>query len=163
MIYERGKLRYAIYLFVLALLLQYSLALPVMETSRVALARLDRRQPNHHQQRGRQCLAAQANPDSIQPTPEHIIEVLGPRQVENFVLSLPLEGRTDQQTRTGRGRNEIGDGAKTVLCRGVWPFPSKAVAEPRHVQAVYFVEWQNERRERQAVHVRLVNACSIVL
>ncbi len=161
MIYERGKLRYAICFCVLALLLQYSLALPVMETSRAALARLDRRQPN--QQRGRQCLTVQANPDSIQPTPEHIAEVLGPRQVENFLLSLPLEGRTDQQTRTGRGRNEIGEGAKTVLCRGVWPFPPKAVTEPRHVRAVYFVEWQNERRERQAVHVRLVNAYSIVL
>ena len=158
MIYERGKLQYAIYFCVLALLLQYSLALPVMEASRPALA-LD---GHHRQQRGRQCLTAQANLDSIQPTPEHIIEVLGSRQVENFVLSLPLE-RTDQQTRTGRDR---GEGARTVLCRGVWPFPPKALTEPRRVRAVYFMEWQNERRERHAIHVSwsmLYCWCSVVI
>ena len=160
MIYERGKLRYAIYFCVLALLLQYSLALPVMEASRQALA-LD----GHHQQqqRGRQCLTAQANPDSIQPIPEHIVKVFGSGQVENFVLSLPLERRTDQQTRTGRDRVE---GARTVLCRGVWPFPPKALTKPRHVRAVYFMEWQNERRERHAIHVSwsmLYCWCSVVI
>ena len=146
MMYEREKLRYAIYCCVLAFLLQNSLALPVIETSNPALARPELKQK--HQRR--QCLTTQANPDSIQPTPEHIVQLLGPRQVENFVLPLPIKGRTAQQKRTVKDRDEIAEGARTVLCRGVWPFPPKAVTELR---AVYFVEWQNERRERHAIHV----------
>ena len=147
MIIDRAKLRFTICCCILAFLLHNSLALPVIETTRLTLAL--RPEPNHHRQQERQCLAAQANPDSIQPTPERIVQLLGPRQVENFVLPLLLKGRTDQQTRTVRDLS--GEGAMMVLCRGKWPFPSRAVTELR---AVYFMEWQNERRERHAKHVR---------
>ena len=138
MIHERGKLRHAIYCCLLAFLLQNSLALPVIETPESA-------RPEQQQQR-RECLTAQANPDSIRPTPEHIVELLGPGQVEDFVLPLPLKARTDQQMRPVRDVSR--EDVTSVLCRGEWPFPPEAVTQLR---AVYFMEWQSERREYHAV------------
>ena len=139
MIHERGKLRYAIYCCLLSFLLQNSLALPVIETS--GSARLEQEQ--QQQQQRRQCLTAQVNPDSIQPTPEHFVELLGPGQVEDFTLPLPLKGKRDQQKKAARDVSR--EGALSVLCRSEWP---EAASQLR---AVYFMEWQSERREYNAV------------